>query len=187
MQTTPAWLTAVSILAPVIASFGVLWLSNRNQGRLIRAQHDLALEKDRIAATVSKAEQLYSDIQKWKRRLEKMSFDYMIHYRSSRSKSEFLDKITSESSGNDFDLVRLELNLRSYFSDLEPEFRKAHQLVYAVGAIQAQMSGSFEQDVEARKKMNGDLLAAQQKAVKALDNFSSKLAGRIAQLMRLKS
>jgi hypothetical protein len=187
MQTTPAWLTAVSILAPVVASFGVLLLSNRNQSRLIQAQHDLALEKDRIAATVSKAEQLYSDIQKWKRRLEKMSFDYMVSYRASRTKSEFLDKITSDNSGNDFDLVRLELNLRSYFSDLEPAFREAQELVYAVGAIEARMCGSFEQDIEARKKTNGDLLTAQQRAVKALDDFSSKLAERIAQLMRHKS
>lgn len=186
MQDAPNWFVALSVLAPIFASFGVLWLSNRHQARLIRDQHDLALEKDKIAAVTSKAGELYSDIQKWKKHLEKSSFDYMIYFRSSSSVNEFLNHITEKKSEHDFDLVRLELNLQSYFRELEPEFRDAHKLVYVVGGIQAGMARAFDKDAEAKMQINGELLTAQREAVAALDAFSAKLAARIHELMEIK-
>jgi hypothetical protein len=184
---TPAWLTALTILAPVGASFGVLWLSNKQQSKNLQAQHDLALEKDKIAALVRKAEELYSDVQRRKRHLELNGFQHVAYFQKCGTKSEFLDKITENERHIDFDLVRSELNLRAYFPELEQSFRKAEKLIHAAGKIQADMIMKFDAPSDEKLKMAGECVQAQSAAARSLDEFSQALASRIGELMRLRS
>lgn len=161
-------------------------LSNRQQTRNLNAQHALAIERDKIAAVVSKAEELYSDIQRWKKHFELSGFQHVAYYQMAASKDDFLAKATQNSPAIDFDLVRLELNLRAYFPELEEEFRKAEQLVHEAGKIQADMIMTFDARSDAKKRVAGEYVAAQRAAVGALDQFSVALASRIRVLMRVK-
>jgi hypothetical protein len=184
---TPAWLIALTILAPIFASFGVLWLTNKQQSRNLRAQHELALEKDKIAATVLKAEELYSDIQRRKKHIEIGGFQYITYFQMCASKNEFLEKTTQESPPIDFDLVRLELNLRAYFPELEDRFRHAERLVHAAGKIQADMIMRFDAPKDAKRDLAGEYIKAQQLAVRSLEEFSQALAAHISAVMQLKT
>ena len=182
---TPAWLTAITILAPIFASFGVLWLSNRQQSSNLKAQHDLSLEKAKITAAVSKAEELYSDIQKRRRYFEIECFRYITAFMHSPDKDVFLKKIVDESDPVNFDLVRTEMNFKAYFPDLEAAYRDAESLIHKAGMIQASMLRKFDLSDDEKRDINGELVNAQREAVESLDELSQAIAHQIGQIMIL--
>lgn len=184
-QSAPAWLTALTILAPIFASFGVLWLSNRQQSRNLQAEHELSLEKDKISAATMKAEELYSDIQRRKKHLELTGFQQMTWFMKCADENEFLEKGVAERQPIDFDLVRMDLNFKAYFPELEKEYRAAEKLVHEAGKIQGDMLFNFRKREAEKQELNGRYLTAQNRAVKALDDLSHSLAARIGEIMRM--
>lgn len=186
-ESAPAWLTALTILAPIFASFGVLWLSNRQQTRNLQAEYELNLEKNKISAATMKAEELYSDIQRRKKHLELTGFQQMAWFVKCADENEFLEKGVTKSQPIDFDLVRMDLNFKAYFPELEKEYRAAEKLVYETGKIQTEMLFKFRKPEAEKKDLNGRYLTAQNRAVKALDDLSHSLTVRIGEIMRMQN
>ena len=187
----PAWLTALSLVAPIaaslIVSFGVLYFSNKHQAKILNAQHDLSLEKERIAATVAKAEELYDDIQLRKRHLEVNAMKWVALFMQCKSKSEFLDKINADKELLTFDLVRMELNVKAYFTDLENNYREAVNLIHEVGAFQAEMISQFQMSADEKRALNSRLIKAERLASQSLEELSNAVATRIGEVLRLKN
>lgn len=186
-QSAPAWLTALTIFAPIIASFGVLWLSNRQQSKNLQAEHHLSLEKEKISVSTRKAEELYSDIQQRKKHLELSGLQQMGWFMKCADKNEFLKKCVEESQPIRFDLVRMDLNFKAYFPELEDTYRAAESLVHEAGKIQAEMLYRFEISESEKRELNGRYLTAQQRAIQALDGLSQALADRIGEIMRIEN
>lgn len=182
---TPAWLTAITIMAPVVASFGVLFLSNKQQTKTINAQHSLSLQKEKIATKVAKAEQLYEDIQLRRKHTEANSIRWATSFIQSKSKADFLKSTDAASDPIGFDLVRMELNLAAYFPELEEEYRDAKKLLYAVGDFLPKMMSGFHWPNDDKRSLNSSLIQAERNANEALEKLGRKVAKNINSLLEV--
>ncbi|OAN85567.1 hypothetical protein A8B77_10035 [Erythrobacter sp. EhN03] len=153
----------------------------------MQAEYELNLEKNKISAATMKAEELYSDIQRRKKHLELTGFQQMAWFVKCADENEFLEKGVTESQPIDFDLVRMDLNFKAYFPELEKEYRAAEKLVYETGKIQTEMLFKFRKPEAEKKDLNGRYLTAQNRAVKALDDLSHSLTVRIGEIMRMQN
>jgi len=89
-EAAPAWLTAFTIIAPIVASFGVLWITNKQQDRNLKYQHSLSIEKEKISYIISRSEQLYVDVQSSKKYFEMSGIKCASYLQICKNKDDFL-------------------------------------------------------------------------------------------------
>ena len=184
MEHTPPWLTVITILAPILASLGVLWLTNLHNARMMRAQHNLLLDKERLATIVGKAEQIYHDLENWKHFLF-MDGEWSVDiFQTCQTEQEYYEHIAEKPSEvKDFDLVRLELFVRAYFPVLMRAYKLVLDMVDCAGRIRMEFAKQVGASPEDKDRIVREFRTARDEAFETLEMFSEGLAAHIAGLV----
>jgi hypothetical protein len=173
-----------TILAPIVASFGVLWLTNRHNARTMRAQHDLLLQKEKLATIISKAEQVYHDLEKWKRHLSNDSEWRILNFQTSKTEDEYYERAAEKPfEDENFDLVRLGLGVHAYFPVLMPAYTLVTDMLEGAARMQMEFPDHVSAPPEEKDRILREFMSARDEAFETLEMLSEGIAAHIAGLV----